>query len=1296
MSQGKKSGKARRRQRKTSRPRQSAPAPKNRVHLRVIRDEASGSEQLVLSGAVFEQRWQNELVAGAANTAYALFNERANESQAEKLGESAMNATSRLVDNLFAQAGGAVACRAGCDHCCYQSVGVTPPEALRIFAFLNESLSKPQLEELAAKLAEQREATAKLSSQERFSPDHPCPFLKDAECSIYPVRPLSCRGMNSLDAKDCESRLRDRERREAFLKDGFGGRVLLDPIFAAQAISAGMQLALSEHFHVDMRPLDLIAALNLLFTRGLNVAQQWLAGDEGFRSALGGQAVQLAGKPSRSVAAQALPAEPKTQSPGDDLAAIFAGSCLPAASSFMSSRWSQDNLITCHPKGLYTGKVRAQISQDALDQILQQVAEKTGPLVPQAAHMGVYTWDISCQSEDGPIVVQVPLVLDEPGKRKRSRSEVPRLNVANMGHFRERKLTRFAATPLRFLTLDSGIPVAIFTRLVDHHALTFGQGCLQVDLCEGEESWSICLGPQRTADLLTEMVAALVYHYEPEVEGGTAIADVFVNDGDFVAKRNIDGSFDLRLTAMRKRQAGISPTLLLVYLIQMNTFEDWDIDGKLSGVPTLISNPSIAFEGVVRGLRYRFLDQRRPQEDGARLAEKWIEEFALTREGHAYRPWVERFLKGGLAPEFGEDLREHWWRLLPWQQKQNVLELSSRHSGSLVEARSAQQMKALVERLSSEIGRRPARSSEAMRVNDLSREGISALLQNAGIPVESRAEITDQLICQWPFRSLEHLLTRVPKARDLQRLPIEVGRVISDSDEGTLRSLPPLRQDAGRSRLLANPELFGAVRVPASLYERATEMFPSFEAFMDTALFDEKWGYYATRVVIGKGGHFSTHPESLSPRYGEWVCNLAFQLFRDMRAGGEISEDERFSVIEFGAGNGRLARDFLDAVGKKTSTSTGRKEWQAFASRLEYRIYELSPSLREKQQKLVGRDAIISEGDARRPATALKQDFEKGVKGLVVTNEVPDAFGVHKVMLTADGQAFAARVVPRIEPRLREVLGEQLARQVTEVDAKLRGVFDFLGNPADSYLDAQMYARTMEELAGFPEQQRQALLNGLWLEEAYLPASTFLALSEHLRENAGQYATALAAEDSGVVAYINVHASRFIRELARSLTAGAIVTVDYGDTTWGLVEGARRGDFPFRVYLDTEDYVPRPNDPYTAPGTQDMTADVNFTDLARAGEQAGLSVVHYGPERDLAGADLPDLLNEATDESIAAFLGAPIFKVLVLGKGPRRLLTGALATPLSLSHSEKDLPKSRRAMARSIERRLSVRANVQM
>ena len=62
-----------------------------------------------------------------------------------------------------------------------------------------------------------------------------------------------------------------------------------------------------------------------------------------------------------------------------------------------------------------------------------------------------------------------------------------------------------------------------------------------------------------TAELLAEMIAALVYHYEPDAAGGTAVTDVCINDGDFVVTRRRDGTFDVRLTAPAAARAASAP-----------------------------------------------------------------------------------------------------------------------------------------------------------------------------------------------------------------------------------------------------------------------------------------------------------------------------------------------------------------------------------------------------------------------------------------------------------------------------------------------------------------------------------------------------------------------------------------------------------------------------------------------------------------------------------------------------------------------------------------------------------------
>lgn len=979
-----------------------------------------------------------------------------------------------------------------------------------------------------------------------------------------------------------------------------------------------------------------------------------------------------------------------------DGAGIRGLDALAMPSSLLSSRWSRDNLVTSHPAQLYDGPVLERIETDTLEHLLEDLTHQRGPFQVESARMGVFTWDVVCQRERDRFVLQVPLALDETGQRGRSKRSVPNANFENLRTFIAQGLKRFGVEPLELLTLSRNVPAALFAALPNHCAITFGAGAVRLRAPDG---FLIPLGPRGTADVLAEMVAALVYHYEPEVDGGTAITDVFVNDGDFAVRRRSDGALDVRLTAARHREPGIGRNLLLIYLIQMMAYEDFSVDGSLSGLPVLVSNPAVAFEGLVRGLRYRYTDLGRAPEAGVTEARRWVAEFARSREGRAYRPWADAFLDGGLELTFGEDVREHWWRRFPLERKRNLLALRGRVDPLSGAEESAHSLQQFLERLGRDIGRRPE-DCGALHFNDLAGEALEALLTEARIDDDARAAVAAQIFAHWPYRGLDPLLGRVPTARALRRFKsrLTFGDAIAPNDEGTLRSLdaPP---KAGATRPIANHELFGAHFVPPSLEAAALSTFPTFEAYMDAALHNERFGYYAQRVVIAQvdeGGHFDTHPQELSPRYGEWIATWAYKAWRDLTAHGELGADDPFPLIEFGAGNGRLARDILDSVDRASATAGDLEPWKAFASRLEYRIYEMSPSLRERQSALLRGRGVVGEGDARAPRQALLRDFPNGVRGVVITNEVPDAFGVHKVALSADGSAFAALVVPRIERALADALDPSLVARFSTADASIRETFApalvsaFTANPSDLYLDHATFEALLLALSHLSIEDRDRRLDSLWFEELYVPASALPSLAQHISENADDYATALAAEDSGVVVYVNLHADRFVRELADSMRAGFILTIDYGETTWGLVQGARRGEFPFRVYGEETPFTPRPNDPYTAPGSQDMTADVNFSALVKAGQRAGLELVHFGPERDIVSADaLPALLRVAEREQVAKFLGHPGFKMLALGTRQSSAFSSPYLTALPLWAREQDLPKSRRERRSIIHETLS-------
>jgi hypothetical protein len=276
---------------------------RGRTHLLVVHDDGAGGRRLALSRPLFDHGWQNQVAEAAAATADALFAGGGTVDKAVALGRNAMAGTSKIADGALAQAPERPpACRAGCAHCCHQAVGVTPPEVLAIHDHLRATRSAEELEAVAQRLREADDRTHGLPAAERQSPDLPCPFLDDDRCTIYDARPLACRGTNSLDADACARTLRDPAARAALASGAASIPCYLEPIRAFHAVTAGLQLALGELHGLRMQPLELTAAMRVLADDPEGVPRRWLAGEDPFAAARGGdttadpRAAALAGR----------------------------------------------------------------------------------------------------------------------------------------------------------------------------------------------------------------------------------------------------------------------------------------------------------------------------------------------------------------------------------------------------------------------------------------------------------------------------------------------------------------------------------------------------------------------------------------------------------------------------------------------------------------------------------------------------------------------------------------------------------------------------------------------------------------------------------------------------------------------------------------------------------------------------------------------------------------------------------------------------------------------------------------
>jgi Fe-S-cluster containining protein len=97
-----------------------------------------------------------------------------------------------------------IACGPGCAHCCVVYVAVLRPEAATIVAYLERKLSASEFLALQQKVDALYAAIRWLDEEERIRWRQPCALLdEDGTCSVYPVRPLLCRGMTSIDPETC-------------------------------------------------------------------------------------------------------------------------------------------------------------------------------------------------------------------------------------------------------------------------------------------------------------------------------------------------------------------------------------------------------------------------------------------------------------------------------------------------------------------------------------------------------------------------------------------------------------------------------------------------------------------------------------------------------------------------------------------------------------------------------------------------------------------------------------------------------------------------------------------------------------------------------------------------------------------------------------------------------------------------------------------------------------------------------------------------------------------------------------
>ena len=304
-------------------------------------------------------------------------------------------------------------------------------------------------------------------------------------------------------------------------------------------------------------------------------------------------------------------------------------------------------------------------------------------------------------------------------------------------------------------------------------------------------------------------------------------------------------------------------------------------------------------------------------------------------------------------------------------------------------------------------------------------------------------------------------------------------------------------------------------------------------------------------------------------------------------------------VYEFGAGTGALAEQILDALDADDSDDDGMLRIP-----VDYTIVELSGHLRERQQARLARFA---------PRVQWLDAWPEAIEGVVVGNEVLDAMPV-KLLHRSAGRWHERGVVDLQDPAsaaraVDPAHGGARAGGVPEASGAVPRRFAFADLDAPFSLEGETQAAA-------------ALMDGFFVD--------------------------------GSVTEIHTIAESFVASLADRLRRGVAILVDYGFPEHEYYHPQRLGGTLMCHQAHRAD-----GDPLVDVGDKDITAHVNFSGIALAAQEAGLTVLGYTSQaRFLINCGLVDLLAAASvgeranaQKLVNEHEMGELFKVIALARG---------------------------------------------
>lgn len=411
--------------------------------------------------------------------------------------------------------------------------------------------------------------------------------------------------------------------------------------------------------------------------------------------------------------------------------------------------------------------------------------------------------------------------------------------------------------------------------------------------------------------------------------------------------------------------------------------------------------------------------------------------------------------------------------------------------------------------------------------------------------------------------------------------------------------------------------------------------FMSFSKFMDLSLFDEKFGYYSTKGVQFKHqknlkADFSTWPTDMSPNFGEMIAYHAYCMWFSMVSSKEIKKNEKFNIVEFGGGDGTLAFDVLSSIQRFAIQETEKKiisHWNEFYEIVHYIIGERSADLSNRQKikndkfLKLGKFEVI-DADARN-----NEVFKKlNLNGLILSNELLDAFPVHKVLQLPDGRIKICISIPALNREFLSAFSEEQIKYLKEKGEENFKVFvsilsnkeemeiynkvnkNKINNIDDLILTAEDWVEIKRNLTA---EQRDFFDKQVKFVELYVDPKFFPEIQNYIQRHKGyiKFMLSKIAKDQPKFWYLNNGVENYFNSVSQILKSGFILTIDYGhDSTMHDYHMENPADALRTFCEDTQHNVELC---YAHPGKVDITTDVNFTDIDILSRNLGLQTIAF-------------------------------------------------------------------------------------